>query len=89
MKFFTFALLISSCPFSTPPSSRPMMTSTMAISTSVKPDCWFFTFSPCDDEYDDRQSADSVPASASEIRAVFAAVVSNFSTQVSEFDRAG
>jgi len=36
-KFFTFALLISSWPFSTPPSSRPMMTSTIAISTRVNP----------------------------------------------------
>ena len=44
MNVFTFALLINSCPFSTPPSSRPMMTSTMAISTSVKPDCIFFMF---------------------------------------------
>ncbi|KPK17572.1 MAG: hypothetical protein AMJ67_12975, partial [Betaproteobacteria bacterium SG8_41] len=35
------ALVISSCPFSTPPSRRPMITSTMAISIRVKPCCFF------------------------------------------------
>src|SRR5438874_3226541 len=37
MTFLIFAWVIISWPFRMPPSSRPMMTSTMAISTSVKP----------------------------------------------------
>jgi hypothetical protein len=41
-RFLILALLMSSWPFSTPPSSRPMMTSTMAISMRVKPDCLLF-----------------------------------------------
>src|SRR5437764_15269305 len=35
--FLIFACVIISWPLRMPPSSRPMMTSTMAISTSVKP----------------------------------------------------
>jgi len=41
-RFFTFALLMSSWPLRMPPRSRPMITSTIAISTSVKPDCCDF-----------------------------------------------
>src|SRR5437764_10974682 len=37
MTFLIFACVIISWPFRMPPRSRPMMTSTMAISTSVKP----------------------------------------------------
>src|SRR5688572_28696901 len=37
--FLILACVIISWPFRMPPSSRPMMTSTMAISTSVKPFC--------------------------------------------------
>ena len=42
MTFLIFAWVIISWPFRMPPSSRPMMTSTMAISTSVKPACDLF-----------------------------------------------
>src|SRR5712691_9279279 len=37
MTFLIFACVIISWPLRMPPSSRPMMTSTIAISTSVKP----------------------------------------------------
>src|SRR5713226_5879189 len=40
--FLIFAWVIISCPFRMPPSSSPMITSTIAISTSVKPCCLFF-----------------------------------------------
>jgi len=38
---FSLALVIISWPLRTPPISRPTMTSTIAISTSVKPFCFF------------------------------------------------
>src|SRR5688500_12945750 len=41
-RFFTLALLMSSWPLRMPPRSRPMITSTIAISTSVNPDCCDF-----------------------------------------------
>src|SRR4051812_21276478 len=37
IEFLIFACVTISCPFRMPPSNRPTMTSTMAISTSVKP----------------------------------------------------
>src|SRR6185503_12860747 len=40
--FLIFAWVIISWPFRMPPSSSPMMTSTIAISTSVKPACLAF-----------------------------------------------
>src|SRR5687768_2517827 len=40
--FLIFAWVIISWPFRMPPSSSPMMTSTIAISTSVKPVCLAF-----------------------------------------------
>ena len=40
--FLILAWVIISWPFRMPPSSSPMMTSTIAISTSVKPRCLEF-----------------------------------------------
>src|SRR6185503_4183002 len=44
-RFFTLALLMSSWPLRIPPSSRPMITRTIAISTRVNPDCCDFMVS--------------------------------------------
>src|SRR4029079_1516348 len=44
--FLILAWAIISWPFRMPPSSSPMMTSTIAISTRVKPDCLVFISHP-------------------------------------------
>src|SRR5437016_13440653 len=43
--FLIFAWVIISCPFRMPPRGIPMITSTIAISTNVKPCCVLFIVS--------------------------------------------